>query len=89
MNILGREKGSGLKGTPSPLSRVSKEGLGENLWNFQGREISMSRQKVVIDSKFSDASFMEFWRSQGPKMTKRFPPRKNRDFIFVELKIFL
>jgi hypothetical protein len=36
----------------------------------------MSREKFVIEPKFSDASFTEFWGSQGLKMTKSFPPAK-------------
>jgi hypothetical protein len=73
-----------LKGTPpSALSGVSGARPDENSWNFQGWWISMSRAKVVIDSKFRDPSFSEFSRSQGQKMTKSFPPRKTRAYIIL------
>ena len=35
--------------------------------------MSMSRAKLVIDSKLSDASFRGFWGSQEPKTPKVFP----------------
>jgi hypothetical protein len=46
----------------------------------------MNRAKVVIDSKFPDASFREIWGSQGPKMSESFPPTKiNSSFFRAEI----
>ena len=36
----------------------------------------MSTEKFVQEPEFSDASFTEFWGSQGPEMTKSFPLAK-------------
>ncbi len=48
----------------------------------------MNRAKVVIDSKFSDATFREIWGFQEIKMTKLLPLPQKLILHFFELKFF-
>ena len=52
----------------SSISSTFREQLIKKISKFQSRSISMSRTKIVTDSKFSDASLQEILRSQGLNM---------------------